>query len=121
LIHLSDDDSKKAVPAKLLALVERQREEFADLSVRFLEDPAAVVERGGGHVDMEIDVPPRAAPAALELLETLAEADDYCHQGLLLTLAHPPELVVLREWFLGEIIRQVGGEKPTPWDDEAGR
>jgi hypothetical protein len=66
-------------------------------------------------VDLEIDVPAGAAPAAAEMQATLAEADEFCRNGELLTLAASPEFVAFRNWFLGEIVRQLDGDPPTPW------
>ncbi|MEP6696234.1 MAG: hypothetical protein ABJA34_05055 [Pseudonocardiales bacterium] len=44
------------------------------------------------------------------------EADNYCRQGgTLLTLATPPEVKVLRHWYLGEFLRQGSGSPPIPW------
>ena len=51
-------------------------------------------------------------PPPVELPRTLAEADEFCRRGELLTLATPPEYVAFREWFLGEIVRQLDGQPP---------
>ena len=58
---------------------------------------------------------PRSRDCRVELRSTLAEADEFCRRGELLTLATPPEYVAFREWFLGEIVRQLEGKPPTPW------
>ena len=37
------------------------------------------------------------------------EADDYCRQGEhLLTLASPPDCIAYREWYLGQVVGQLG-------------
>ena len=46
----------------------------------------------------------------------LDEADEFCRHSDLLTLATPADLVAFRRWFLGEIIRQLDGGAPRPWD-----
>ncbi len=44
---------------------------------------------------------------------------DYCRRGTLLALAAPAEVVALREWSLGEFLRQLDGQPPTPWSGPA--
>jgi hypothetical protein len=115
LIQLSDDPAPQDIPARLLEMAERNRREFATLSFRRSDDLAEAIKRADPHVDMEIDVPPTAGRAAREMRDTLAEADEFCRRGKLLTLATPPAHVAFREWFLGEIVRQLDGKPPTPW------
>ena len=71
--------------------------------------------RGDAHSTWRSTCPRLPGPAALEMLTTLAEADEFCRRGELLTLATPPEYVAFREWFFGEIVRQLDGKPPTPW------
>jgi hypothetical protein len=115
LIQLSDDPPPQDIPARLLEMAERNRRDFATLSFRRSHELADAITNGEPSVDMEIDVPPAAGRAAREMRDTLAEADEFCRSGKLLTLATPPEHVAFREWFLGEIVRQLDGEPPTPW------
>ena len=68
LIQLSDDRTKQEVPKRLLEVVDRHRREFSTMSFRRTGTVADANERGASHIDMEIDVPPTAGPAALELL-----------------------------------------------------
>jgi hypothetical protein len=117
LIHLSEDATKQELPARLLAMVERHRQEFSTLSFRRRTEIAEEIERGATHVDLEIDVPAGAGPAAADMQAILADADEFCRKGELLTLAAAPEFVEFRLWFLGEIVRQLGGGTPTPWPD----
>jgi hypothetical protein len=119
LIHLSEDATKQELPARLLEMVERHRHEFSTLAFRRRTEIAAEIDRGATNVDLEIDVPAAARPAAVEMQAILAEADEFCRQGELLTLEAAPEFVEFREWFLGEIVRQLGGGTPTPWPDGA--
>ena len=45
----------------------------------------------------------------------LDEADAYCKQGELLTLASPPVVRRFRTWYLAEIRAQLAGAAPGPW------
>jgi hypothetical protein len=115
LISLSDSNAKKDVPSRLLEVVERHRREFFALPFRRGEQVAEAIERGDPSVDIEIDMPAASRAAAQEMITTLAEADEFCRRGDLLTLATPRDLVALREWFLGEIVRQLDGSPPKPY------
>jgi hypothetical protein len=117
LIHLSDATTKQDVPSRLLEVVERHRREFSSFPFRGGERIALAIERGDARADMEIEMPMAARAAAQELLATLTEADEFCRRGELLTLATPPDLVAFREWFLGQIVRQLDGSPPSPWHD----
>jgi hypothetical protein len=117
LIQLSDDSARQDVPARLLEVVDRHRRHFSALSFRRTGELAEAIQQGSRHIDMELDVPPTARHAAVEMLTTLAEADEFCRRGELLTLATPPDYVAYREWFFGEIVRQLDGKAPTPWQD----
>jgi hypothetical protein len=119
LIELSDDSAKQDVPVRLVDVVERDRREFSGLSARLWDDLADAMERGDPCIDMEIEIPSSARAAAQDLLATLTEADEFCRRGDLLTLATPPDLVAFREWFLGEIVRQIDGSSPNPWREAA--
>jgi hypothetical protein len=118
LIQLSDDSAKQDVPARLLEVVDRERRQFSILAFRRTDELVEAIKRGDPHIDMEIAVPPdTAGPAALAMMKTLGEADEFCRRGALLTLATPPEYVAFREWFFGEIVRQLDGKPPRPWRD----
>lgn len=52
--------------------------------------------------------------------ELAQQLDEYCRRGDLLTLAMPADLVALRDWTTGEILRQCAGEPPTPWPGTSG-
>ena len=115
LIQLSDDPAPQDIPARLIEMAERNRRDFATLSFRRSKTLAEAIKNGNPNVDMEIDVPPAAGRAARDMRDTRAEDDEFCRRGKLLTLATPPAHVAFREWFLGEIVRQLDGEPPTPW------
>jgi anti-anti-sigma factor len=111
----------EAAPNRLKALTD-------DLDVRFARagDPiTARLEEAARKGDMSIDItaqlPPGVGSAALQLGEMMAEVDEYCRKGeSLLTMATPPDLVLFREWFLGEVHRQVDqGLPPMPWPEYA--
>jgi hypothetical protein len=114
IMHGNDHD---ALPARLLRVVAELRARFAAFTTRTTEQLHAAAQRGEDRIDISFDVPEAAADATHELEALLDEADDYCRQGDLLTLATPDELVAFRRWYLEEFRRQIGGEEPVSWDD----
>ena len=115
LIEFADADSP---PARLLELITRMRSNYAQLGLegnrRFVVD---ALERNDDTVDFELPVPPDAGKAARRLMATMAETDEWCERGDLLTLASPADQRAMRRWFFGEIERQAAGEAPIPWSE----
>ena len=66
-------------------------------------------------VTLRYVVPRRVGPACGQLAGLLEEADDFCADAHMLTLAAPPLERRLRRWFLCEFARQTRGSAPTPW------
>lgn len=73
------------------------------------------VARGLQLTDLEYHVPPSAPASMGRLLEMLEEADRFCRDQRLLTLAASPQQLALQRWYLGEFVRQAAGEEPAPW------
>lgn len=68
-----------------------------------------------GHVDVTLRLEPRDVVALAELLPVLDEAERLSVAGRILTQPALPELRELREWCIGELVRQAKGAPPTPW------
>lgn len=68
------------------------------------------------HVDMAM---PREFSSIVEHLQiVIARADQLCRDGLLLTLASPPDVRELRAWMTHEIVGQATrGATATPWEE----
>jgi hypothetical protein len=75
----------------------------------------AARRRGEVAVDLVVPVAPTMANAGQDAEVLLSEADRFCRRGQLLNRATPPECVVLRQWYLGEVQGQLGGAPPAPW------
>ena len=119
LIRERDADSR-AVPRRLLALVDALTHRFSGFTVAQEATLREAVERGEATIDLVYRVPPDVKQAAMELGAMLDEADAFCREGHdLLTLATPPRAVAFRNWFLDQFVRQIDGEAPTLWEDQA--
>lgn len=67
-------------------------------------------------IDIDLEVPPPMAGAAVRLVELLEQADRMCHELQLLTMAAPPEVAALRRWVGAQIVAQLDrGEEPDPF------
>lgn len=121
LVAMSRDDGHP-LPRRLTEVVDAISARYAGVSELPDAQRAAAVAAGHDTIDLDFSVPPSVADASRELMDLLADADAYCREGEhLLTLETPRELVVFREWYLGEFIAQTeGGSNPTPWPHYAG-
>jgi hypothetical protein len=106
---------KAELPKRLLQIVERVRARSAGLNTgaqRAIED---AMSEGAEAVDFELLVPEAFARGAPEFAVLLDEIDEYCRTGDLLTLAMTDELRDFRDWYLGELTRQIDGLPPMAW------
>ena len=104
-------------PAGLSALVEELEDRFEPYSGAPQAQVEVAAARGDSTVDVTVAVSPDARARAVRVAASLAAADDYCRHGDLLTLAAPPAVVELREWYLRQIVDQLDGRAPIPWAD----
>ena len=105
------------MPARLTALVDELRGRFSGFTLQPEAALAEAATRGDDTIELEYHLPPEAVQAAADLGAMLDEADAFCRNGDLLTLATPPEALTYRRWFLGEFARQAAGEAPMAWSD----
>jgi hypothetical protein len=108
-----------STPRDLLTFVEETSERFG----RFSEGTDTILETahasGQSTIDLELNLPPAAGDAAVELRKLIGRAADFCHQGSLLTMAPEPEVVDFINWYLDEVKSQLAGAQPTPWPDRS--
>jgi anti-anti-sigma factor len=106
-----------SVPARLVAMMAELADRYRSLNPHVLAELRRAAERGDEHLDLQVEVPDQAAAAVERLGNLLAEADEFCRSGELVTLVTPPDVAAYREWFLGEFSRQHAGGAPTRWVD----
>ena len=114
-----DERNRDRPPDRLARLVE-------ELDLRFvgyraaMETIEALVESDASHHDVVIPVagaPEEVAPAIEQLRDLMDEVDAYCAQGAeLLTPPTPPDLLAFRVWLFEQVIGQLRGATPVPWD-----
>ena len=115
LIALSDPETQESVPERLLALIHTLRAEYGPLITGPGDQIMQWAIAGERWRDVTYTMPHSAAKDAVALGRLMAEADEFCRTGALLTMASPPLLVAYRAWFLGQFTAQLDSEAPTPW------
>jgi PAS domain S-box-containing protein len=73
------------------------------------------LDAGVPSMDLLVHAAAEAETASRTLSHLLAAADQWAHEGRLLTPATLPEVRACREWYLGQIGVQLRGGAPTPW------
>jgi Histidine kinase-like ATPase domain len=109
--------TRAAVPGHLLSLMD-ELTEIGPLIAVIEQDLERGRRSGVDYVDVELQLPREIGPIALRLDNLLDEADAYCAAGReLLTLEPSVEVVSIRKWLIGELIRQAEGHPPVTWHD----
>lgn len=107
----------ESTPARMLSVGRRLSRRSNAVMGMISRVVAEAAERGESHVDLHFTVPVEAAGTCRSVDELLDEADQFCREGGLLTLATPRPALEYRRWFLGEFCRQIEGEDPLPWPE----
>jgi len=114
------DASDVTAHRRLLALSEELQEKYARLGSAQRERAEAAVAAGATTIDLHYQVPTDLADDLDRLTTLLAEVDDFCRGGELVTLVTPPELSRYRKWLFDEFRAQLRGTAgPTEWTELA--
>lgn len=116
LMALDERLARDHVPVRLLELVDVLGRRYGAATQRPDEEIEAALERGDSTIDVSFHVPAHVVDAADQLEALLSEADDFCRDAQLLTLARSQLVIDFAHWYLDEFRRQVKGEPPRPWD-----
>lgn len=109
------DRPGRHVPARLLELVQSLGRDYAGVGDRTDAVRDSALERGELAIDLVYQVPPSAGPALQQLRTLMDDAEQFCLDEQLLTLAATPLERRFRQWYLDEFARQLAGGPPTPW------
>src|ERR1700733_1567434 len=109
--------ARAAVPGRLISLMDELTQVGPLISV--VEQDLERGRRDGvGSLDVALQLPRAIGPIALRLDNLLDEADAYCAAGVeLLNLEPTNEVVTVRKWLVGELVRQAEGHSPVAWPD----
>jgi len=121
LIMVREPSPGHTVPGRLLELIDELDGRFAMFTADTQSELNAALDSTAEAIDLVYRVPREAGEASQQLIDQLAETDDFCRHGDLLTLAPPPEAVRFRVWLLEQFVDQINGKPPVPWSDASGR
>jgi hypothetical protein len=115
LMALAPDRRAQPVAAGLAALVDELGVRHAVSRARRDREVQAAFDAGLLQIDQVFPAPAAAARTMAHLVAMLEEADRYCDDNQLLTLARPQLVRDFSDWYLGQILTQIAGEPPLPW------
>lgn len=109
----------ETVPVNLAELISTVVHNFADARDAVKRQAVEAHNHGRDHTHLELQLSAEAAEAGEAYLGALDEIDQYCRAQRLLTLETPPEHRLFRQWYVGELVRQVraavaGDQVPPP-------
>ena len=117
LVLEREPTARAAVPGRLIALMD-ELTKFAPLVSRVERDLDRARRARVEQVDVALDLPIEIGPLALRLDNLLDETDAYCGAGVeLLSLEPTGDVVTLRKWLIGELVRQAEGHPAMAWSD----
>jgi hypothetical protein len=102
-------------PVRLLALARQLRDRFYGLNANLEAQVDAAVANGDAAIELQVWVAAIGREAALTLGALFDEADAFCRNGDLLTLAETEDVHEFRTWYIEEVVRQLDGGPPTAW------
>jgi hypothetical protein len=103
------------VPQQFLDLVNTLGVRYAGIggSTDAIRDES--IARGDHAMDLTYEVPRSVGPAMQEFRSLLEQADEYCRDGQMLTMALAPLERDFLWWFIDEFSNQANDLPPTPW------
>jgi hypothetical protein len=106
----------RALPHRLVELIETLGNRYRTHADRLDRTEDAAVAHGDlTVVELTYQVPASVRESMIELDRLMSEADAFCEDEFLLTLAPDPISRAFRRWFTHEFIRQIDGRPPSPW------
>ncbi|MCW2549697.1 MAG: hypothetical protein JWN96_4157 [Mycobacterium sp.] len=115
VMGLGHGDEDVAQPADLRLLIQELGVTYARADTRTDREIEVAAAAGLESTDLLYRVPASVVVGSDRLDSMMVRADEFCRQGLMLTMPRSPEMVEFADWWLQELRRQVAGHPPTPW------
>ena len=116
LIALDADETSNV--GDRLDAVAKRLEAYRSVGAEAQREVEDALSAGLDRTNLHYVLPLAAVPGIVELHRLIREADAFCRERRLLTLAAGPQEREMRSWFLNELIAQASGAPPTPWPGE---
>jgi hypothetical protein len=108
-----------AQPADLRQLIQELGVTHARADARTEAEIRDALAEGLESTDLHYRVPASVVDGSDRLDSLIVRADEFCRQGLMLTMARTPGMVAFANWWLDELRRQVMGQPARPWTGHA--
>lgn len=115
LLAMSGGVHAGTAAAALVELTQTLGVRYAGARARPDELIDGALDRGEDTVDLHYEVPPSVAEAARLLEGLLREADRFCEQEQLITMARTPLMREFADWYLDQFSGQCAGGPPARW------
>lgn len=115
-LQADHDRTGAALPPRLAQLVDLLGRRYGAARQRGHPAREAALVRSDLAADLEHHVDPDSAAELHQLIELLAEAEEFSRQGYLLTMPSTPLQRRFVRWLGQEFLRQTAGLQPIPWD-----
>lgn len=102
-------------PAKLLAVVDRLGGDFAEVSAPSELELRAAAARRAKEIDVAYGVPRGARDDLAALAKAFDAAEKHLRKHGRADLVATPEEAAFRRWFIDQVVAQIDGAFPTPW------
>jgi hypothetical protein len=106
----------RQVPARLVELIRILGGRYRASGERTDAVRDAALDRGDVAIDLTYHLPPSALETIQMLHSLMEDADRFCEQEQLLTLAATPIERAFRQWYLEQFTTQLAGGRPVPYD-----
>ena len=115
LVLEREPEARAAVPGRLIALMD-ELTMFGPLISSVEQDLDQGRLSGAAILDVGLELPREIGTFRAPPRQLLDETDAYCAAGVeLLSLEPTSEVVALRKWLIGELVRQAEGHPAVPW------
>lgn len=118
MVESAEGGADHEVPRRLLELASELRSVFQPATTAVRAQVERAIRQGDPTVDLEVTVAAEGWERLLHLAEVLDEADRYCEEGQLLTLASSPVVRHFRHWCVGQIAGQLADRPARRWPDD---
>lgn len=115
LITLDMTSGKPGVPRQLLDFATTLYDQYGPELAAPRAELDTAYAAGDRVTTLRYPLRPGSVEQMLRYARLMEEADDFCRDGRLISLAPDDEVHALRRWIVEEFVRQYHGRAPRPW------
>ncbi len=115
LLSSRHDELQRGAAGRLVELAQVLQDRFGGLLQTVNDDRQAALDQGRDRMDSVLPLSDELPRVLDQVRQVLAETDEFCRHGDLLSLPRTPMLIAFATWAGTELIAQADGAEPTPW------